>query len=82
MLELTSEVKVVDAFMTDQIRREIRAQLARKGLTQGEFAEQLSFSEVQLSRMMSGKSEGSVGAWKEIFEKLDLEQYVKAKGSA
>lgn len=65
---------MVTTFMTDQIRREIRAQLARRGMTQGEFVErELSFGEVQFSRMMAGSSEGSVKAWKEVFEKLGLE---------
>jgi hypothetical protein len=71
---------VVATFMTDQIRREIRAQLARRGMTQGEFVErELSFGEVQFSRMMAGSSEGSVKAWREVFDKLGLELFVKAR---
>lgn len=73
---------MVNTFMTNQIRREIKAQLARKGITQQVFADsELSFGEVQFSRMMSGKSEGSVKAWKEIFEKLGLELVVKERGN-
>jgi hypothetical protein len=72
---------MVDTFMTDQIRREVKAQLARRGMTQQEFAEkELSFGEVQFSRMMSGSSEGSVKAWREVFEKLGLELVAKAQG--
>jgi hypothetical protein len=71
---------MVNTFMTEQIRREVKAQLARKGMTQQKFAEkELSFGEVQFSRMMAGSSEGSVKAWREIFEKLDLELFVVQK---
>lgn len=72
---------MLSTFMTEQIRREIRAQLARRGLTQAEFVKsELSLSEVQFSRMMAGSSEGSVKAWKEIFERLGLEVVVQVKG--
>lgn len=64
--------------MTEPVRREIRAQLKRRGLTQKVFAHGLSFSEVQLSRMMSGATEGSVKSWQEICDKLGLEITVKA----
>ena len=71
---------MVSTFMTEQIRREIRAQLARQGVTQAEFVKrELSFGEVQFSRMMSGSSEGSVKAWKEVFEKLGLELTVQPR---
>lgn len=71
---------MLSTFMTQQIRREIRAQLARRGLTQAEFVKsELSFGEVQFSRMMAGSSEGSVKAWKEIFERLGLELSVQPR---
>lgn len=69
----------MSATVTDDIRREIRAQLARKEMTQGELAQRLGIHEVQLSRMMTGKSEGTVSRWKEILEALGLELTVRER---
>lgn len=62
--------------MTEIIRREIRAQLARRALSQKDLAEPVGVSEGQISRMMSGSSQGKVSVWLSIFDYLELDLVV------
>ena len=65
--------------MTDEIRHAVRVELARGRLTQGQLADRVGVSPQQLSRMMQGKSEGSVKAWQRVFDELGLELTVRPK---
>jgi DNA-binding Xre family transcriptional regulator len=72
------EVKVAIA-VNDEIKHQIKIQLAKKRMTQKQLAEVTGIHEVQLSRMMSKEDVGTVERWKAILEAVDLELNVKEK---
>ena len=58
--------------VTEEIKREIRARLALKGMTQQQLAEQLDMHPTTLSRMMAGENVGTLDRWKEVLRAVGL----------
>ena len=68
---------------TESVSTEVRAALARKGLRQWELAVSLGWSQVMLSRRMSGRVAWSTADLEQIAAALDipLHQLVSPKAS-
>ena len=64
--------------VTNEIKREIRARLALKGMTQQQLAEQLNIHPTTLSRMMARENVGTIGKWKEVLRAVGLRLKVEA----
>ena len=73
------------AIVTDEIKRQIRARLALKDMTQQQLAEQLGMHETTLSRMMAGDNVGTIERWKEVLRAVGLRlkvEVIDAEGSS
>jgi transcriptional regulator with XRE-family HTH domain len=64
--------------VTEEIRKEIRVELAKRGWTQQQLAEAADISEVHVSRLLSRSDDKRKRAgdlpesWQRIFDTLDL----------
>ena len=60
--------------MTDEIRAELRAELARRGETLADVAREFGVSRTLITRMLSAKSKEPLGSvpttWQKLFDKL------------
>ena len=56
--------------VTDDIKAELRAQIARQGKTLSEVAREIGTSRNQISRMLSAKRKDSSGQLPEVWETL------------
>lgn len=59
--------------MNEQIKRAVRAELARRGMTQKQLAEQVGVDPRQLSSSMTGRTNRVPPLWAAVLEGLDLE---------
>ena len=72
--------------VTDDIKAELRAEIARQGKSMSEVAREIGTSRNQISRMLSAKRKDSSGelpdVWETLIDHLGFELVVKPKGSS
>ncbi|CAN5694217.1 hypothetical protein BH23DEI1_BH23DEI1_05010 [soil metagenome] len=59
--------------MTDEVRAELRAELARRRLKQKDLADELGMSSTYLSNMLNGQRGQLSIKWQRLLDYLDLE---------
>ncbi len=72
---------MIQAVMTPAIRSTLRAEMARAGLTQEEVAEQAGISRVYVSRLLTGRADGSAEVWDKLLRTVGFELVVEARPS-
>lgn len=65
--------------MTDELRAEIRAELARRRVRQVELAQELDVSRTHLSNMLNGQRGKLPATWARLLDHLGLELTVRSK---
>lgn len=68
--------------MTDDIRRAVRVELAKRDFSQAELARQLGMAPQYLSNMMRGKVSRMPEAWQKVLDALGLELVAVPKDDA
>lgn len=59
--------------MTDEIRRVVRDEIKRRGMTQGEFATVVGASRQYVNEMLAGKKGAMPPVWERTFTVLGFE---------
>ena len=71
--------------VNDQIRKAIKIELVKKGLSQIEISEKIGVTPQHLSRMLSEGSKSKSGdlpkAWQNLLDELGLDLIVKPRGN-
>lgn len=65
--------------MTDDIRTQIRIELAKRRWSQARLADKTGMSPQHVSMVMTGKTANQHDSWRRILDVLDLELTVKNK---
>ena len=65
--------------MTDDLRAELRAELARRRIKQTDLARELGVSRTHLSNMLNGQRGQLPATWGRLLDHLGLELTVRAK---
>ena len=65
--------------MTDDLRAELRAELARRRIKQTDLARELGVSRTHLSNMLNGQRGQLPSTWGRLLERLGLELTVRVK---
>ena len=64
--------------MTDNIRKIVKQQIAKKGISDAEFGRQIGVSQPNISRMLKPNGVGQIPkTWQDTLEALELELVVK-----
>jgi transcriptional regulator with XRE-family HTH domain len=58
--------------MTKEIREEVLAEASKKGLSQSDLADVADVTPTQMSRMLTGKSNGLPKAWEAVLKAVGL----------
>lgn len=66
--------------MTDDIRRAVRIELAKKDYSQADLARELGMAPQYLSDIMRGRVGKIPAAWQRILDALDLELVARPRG--
>jgi predicted transcriptional regulator len=65
--------------VTDDLRAELRAELARRRIKQTDLARELGVSRTHLSNMLNGQRGQLPATWERLLDHLGLELTVRAK---
>jgi len=66
--------------MTENLRAELRAEIARRRIKQTDLARELGVSRTHLSNMLNGQRGELPSTWARLLDRLDLELALRPKG--
>jgi transcriptional regulator with XRE-family HTH domain len=66
--------------VNQEVRKQVKAAMKAKGLTQQALADELGVKRVYVNRMLSGDTSNVPGRWSDLLTLLGLELTVKPKG--
>jgi transcriptional regulator with XRE-family HTH domain len=66
--------------VTDELRADLRAELARRRIKQADLVRELGISRTHLSNLLNGQRGQLAPSWQKLLDYLDLELVVRPRG--